>query len=66
MTVARLGETGKWHVVVAASTKSESVFTTCKIELKPIKSSLRTVEIEIKKGEPTCKHCIRLRVGEVL
>ncbi len=54
--VARLGE-GKWHVVRAAGTDVK--YTACSIELRPFKSSLRTVEVESKNGEPTCKHCIR-------
>ena len=65
MTIARLGE-GKWHVVRVMSVKSTTIFTACRIELKPFMSSLRKVETEVKDGEPTCKHCIRLRVGEVI
>lgn len=66
MTVARLGEAGKWHVVRVMTVLADRVFTLCKNELRPIVSPLRKVNIEIKEGEPTCKHCIRLRVGEVL
>ena len=65
MTVARLGE-GKWHTVRVMSIHAESVHTACRIELKPFASQLRKVEIEIKEGEPTCKHCVRLRVGRIV
>ncbi len=57
--VARLGE-GKWHVVRAVNTGGTGVkYTACSIELRPFSSSLRTVKVESKNGEPTCKHCIR-------
>jgi hypothetical protein len=66
MTIAKLGETGKWHVVRMLEVKAGSVFTACRIKLEPIKSSLRTVEVEVKEGKPTCKHCLRLRMKEII
>lgn len=65
MTVARLGEAGKWHVVRIMAVISGSVYTACRIKLEPIKSSLRTVEVEVKEGQPTCKHCLRLAVAKL-
>lgn len=61
MTVARLGE-GKWHIVRVMAVKAGAVHTACRIELKPFASTLRKVEIEIKDGVPTCKHCLRFGV----
>jgi len=62
MTVAKLGEAGKWHVVRVKL--AVAVFTACQKELGPFSSSLRNVKLEIKEGEPTCKHCIRFVAKE--
>lgn len=55
--IARLGEVGKWHIVRARA--SDQVHTACSITLADIVSSLRTVKVEQRNGEPTCKHCLR-------
>lgn len=55
--VAKLGEGGKWHRVVARAANEE--YTACSIVLKPIKSSIHTSAVAIKIGEPTCRHCVR-------
>ena len=61
LRIAKLGEAGKWHIVVM--TREGEVFTACGNVLKPFKSSIRTVEIEHGIGEPTRKHCINKHNG---
>lgn len=57
--IAKLGEAGKWHRVLWYSENPISYRTACHLTLEPFASTLRSVEIAVKDGEPTCKHCIR-------
>jgi hypothetical protein len=65
MIIARLGEAGKWHVVRVTS-GAGAVHTACNAVLRNVSSLIRTTIVETKNGEPTCKHCLRLRMKEII
>jgi len=55
--VVKLGDAGKWHCVRTYG--STAYYTAYSLTLRDVVSSVMTIRVERKNGDPTCKHCIR-------